>query len=78
MHLAAVQADGLHGAVGLQHDSPAGGLVHAPGLHAHEAGLHDVDAPDACTTPGSDLGLAMKLTSLLSYCSILGTSNRGQ
>ena len=43
----AVQGDRLDGAVGLEHDGAAGGLVAATGLHADIAVLDDVEAADA-------------------------------
>mmetsp|Transcript_10585 Transcript_10585/g.25926 ORF Transcript_10585/g.25926 Transcript_10585/m.25926 type:complete len:491 (-) Transcript_10585:10-1482(-) len=45
--LAAVQADGLRGAAGHNQHGATGGLVHAARLHAHEARLHQIQAPDA-------------------------------
>ncbi|MNQ88364.1 hypothetical protein D3C85_1036220 [compost metagenome] len=43
----AVEGDRLDGAVGLEHDGAAGGLVAAAGLHADIAVLDDVEAADA-------------------------------
>ena len=47
MSLAAVEADGLDTAPGVEEQRAARGFVDAAGLHAHEAGLDDVKPPDA-------------------------------
>mmetsp|Transcript_21646 Transcript_21646/g.36169 ORF Transcript_21646/g.36169 Transcript_21646/m.36169 type:complete len:344 (-) Transcript_21646:133-1164(-) len=47
---ATIQADGLDGPVRHVQHAPAGRLVHAAALHAHEAVLHQVQAPDAVGT----------------------------
>mmetsp|Transcript_21925 Transcript_21925/g.47855 ORF Transcript_21925/g.47855 Transcript_21925/m.47855 type:complete len:270 (+) Transcript_21925:619-1428(+) len=47
VRLLAVQGDGLNGAVGIQQDGAAGGLVHSSALHSHKAALHQVHTPDA-------------------------------
>ena len=49
LHVGGILVDGNHlqALVGLVEDGAAGGLVHAPVLHAHQPVLHDVQQADA-------------------------------
>lgn len=51
VHSAAVQGDGLDGPMGVQQHRAPWSLIHAARLHAHEAGLHQINAAHAVCTP---------------------------